>query len=829
MRIIKKCYLLFIIFFLILLPTNVKAGINDVQSMEVEVNQDGTIDFLGTTLSGTDNMNVLIKIFDGKNLEYFNQVVVYNNEIKFRATPKDAQFGTNLKLVITGDLTYNGTFYYHPDYDSFIEEVTDSSFDLLQKYAIYYDDTIATKLKFDVDYTFNGKLSFVYLKGNNFVEKDNAWQNKDAYSWDIYLQTITTKIYELSKGEDVYIYVYDKNGKLLQAFPDEANDALKDPTEDKPGSGSGEGGSTGGEEGGGTSGGDGDSSGGNSGEGESSTNKNIITNDILLDLLKNNKSYSDGKYKYGFTYYLKDATETLIDVKVVANFSKWDDCWTNVNTTKLEAFFDTLALKINAKYNADIDFVIYDKYNNVLTSYNYYTYTISIGGTVPGEDSQTSSSSSQTSSSSTTTESSSVDEDYVPDDDKTGNDEVDIPPFYELDPDYQFVPWNDKRATGLVLALYLADYGYNSGSLRPICEEQTTDGYYVHEMKLDETNVNDVLSTLRHDSKKILFVKEQTDSNNVNLTINSNIVEKLKSEKVRFILDTDYYKVELDFAKFTGSGDVVINTSDVSMSSDDYAKPLMLTVKVNGSDATNYFSEPIKCLIHYDSEKTRLINDLRSINVFNSRGIMFNSTSTTLEKGFVFRYSGGDTYFVKNNQYVFTDIDEVFTKRAAELSASKGIIDGYNGGNFYPEKIITRGEFIYYLANKLGAFSNDQHFANLEYGDPYFSAVNGIYELGIMPTHFRKNLDINKNITREEMIYMIVRCYEVNNNNKSTTSASLLYRDKADISAWAKAKVGIASRLEIIDDDGYLYPGDEGTKGFAAELFYNLLVAEGIF
>lgn len=800
-KINKMLFSLVFVLIIFLIPSKVFAGANDVQTLEIDVEENGKINFKGTTIGGTDNMNLLVKIFDGKSLEFFDQVVVNNNKFSFSATPIKAKLNTDLKIVITGDLSYEGTFYYSSKYSDLVEEIEQESINLLEKYAIYYDDVIPTKLKFDIRTSFNGDVLFVYLNGTNFKSTDSNWLNKDASTWNTFLSTITTKGYEISQNSTVYVYIYDQNGKFLQSFPKGADDAIKD-EEDKDDSSSD----------------DGNNEGEDSDKEETKpVDKNIITETILDNLLKDNNQYLVDSFTYIYDYSLISATSSYIKIKAQGNFNKKDNSWSNVNTSKMEAFFDTCALKIKSAYNVDIDFILYDKNDVVLTAYNYYIYD---------EDDNNTSSGSQGSQGSTSTSQPEINENYVPE-----NNLNKIPDEYELDPEYQFVPWNDKRATGLVLALYLSDYGYNSGAVIPNVKEETVNGHYVYNLSVDADRVSEVLNSLRSDAKKIAYVKKQTDSNNITLELPINTVNTLKESNALFIFDTDFYRIELDFADYSGVGPIVIETSEANVSSDDYAKPLTLTIKDNGRDANNSFSNGIKCLIHYESDKTNQIRDLRSINVYNSNGMIINSTSTTLEKGFVFRYNGADTYYAKNNQFTFTDSswENSMSKRYAELIASKGIMTATNNGLFNAEKTLTRGEFIYYLACKMGAFSTTQRFKNVDSSHPYYTAINGIYELGIMPTTFRSKLDSEKEITREEMIYMMVRCYEINNSNESIKSASLLYRDKNEISVWAKAKIGMASKIGLIEDDGYLYPKEVGNREFAANLFYNLLVAEGIF
>ena len=328
---------IFAIFFLMLIsPFDVHAGIKDIEKLVIEVNKDGSIEFNGFTQSTSDGSNVLVKLYKGTELQYFNQIGVNGNLFSFTATPINAQFGDTLTIKVTGDFDYTTDFYYSSEFKSEIEEIEASSFDLMQKYAIYYDKTIPTKLKFDVETSYNGNVLFVYLYGNNFRQNDSNWQNKDSETWLSFLQTITTKGYELSK-KDVFVYIYDKNFKMIEAYPTKALDAIVPVV---PGGGNE-----------GENGGNDTPNVPEDGTGSDTEEENsIINNDSLNNLIFNLTSYSDKSYNYHYDFSIISATDSYIKLKGIANFTKYDECWTKRNNAKLEGFLDSIALKLDALY-----------------------------------------------------------------------------------------------------------------------------------------------------------------------------------------------------------------------------------------------------------------------------------------------------------------------------------------------------------------------------------------------------------------------------------------------------------------------------------------------
>lgn len=518
-------------------------------------------------------------------------------------------------------------------------------------------------------------------------------------------------------------------------------------------------------------------------EKEPETTFKYITQEKLNELTDdiNSFTYKDIDYKFNFVLLNEKKTD-YIKIKAISEYSKQDEELKNLNKDKLESYANKVSKAIKKEYNANIDILFYDKDSNLIKTYNF---------------------------------------EYL--DENVNNDDID---------DIEYIPWNKNKATGLVLMLRVSDYGDNSAEINTTVQEGNKDGLYQYEINLDEDDLQKKLDSLRSDSQKIVYVKNETQSNNLSLNISSNIVDTLKESKSLFILDTNNYKVELDFEKIKKSGEIEIQTKDVEMDASDFSKPVFIQILLNNKEATESFKDGIKCLIHYDSEKTREIKDLRSINIFNSKSEMFNTTASTKEKGFIFKYKDADIYYSKNNQYTFNDIvlDDPKYKKYAELVASKEIIPGINNGKFNPDQELTRGDFIYYISKKMGAISETNHFNDLDPNYSYFKEVNGVYELNVLPSFYSPSIAINTPITIEEVIYITMRCYEINDlNEQNIQTASLLYVDKNDISIWCQPKVSKAVKLNLIPSDGYLLPKDKAKKIDAAEILYNLLVSEKIF
>ena len=83
----------------------------------------------------------------------------------------------------------------------------------------------------------------------------------------------------------------------------------------------------------------------------------------------------------------------------------------------------------------------------------------------------------------------------------------------------------------------------------------------------------------------------------------------------------------------------------------------------------------------------------------------------------------------------------------------------------------------------------------------------------------------DKEITREEAIYMITSYYAQNNKIRDINADCTLYPDGADISEWAigMMNVALSQRLIMGSDDGRIYPKSTLTRAEAVMMIYNLI------
>ncbi|OCL27571.1 S-layer protein [Orenia metallireducens] len=153
----------------------------------------------------------------------------------------------------------------------------------------------------------------------------------------------------------------------------------------------------------------------------------------------------------------------------------------------------------------------------------------------------------------------------------------------------------------------------------------------------------------------------------------------------------------------------------------------------------------------------------------------------------------------------------------------KGVMYVYQDGNFKPNQAITRGEFAYSLAKALNLNTS----MNTELTDISNHSARGyisaLVEKGIITGYPDKTFRPYNPITRAEIITMLARSLELNNEQNAIELNSNFYFD-VNNNHWASNFIAIATRLNIINGypDGNFKPNNNVTRAESAKLIANL-------
>lgn len=170
---------------------------------------------------------------------------------------------------------------------------------------------------------------------------------------------------------------------------------------------------------------------------------------------------------------------------------------------------------------------------------------------------------------------------------------------------------------------------------------------------------------------------------------------------------------------------------------------------------------------------------------------------------------------------LFPDIKGHFAYDAIINLNKRGIISGYDDGNFVPSGSITRAEAAKIVAaafNINGASGSS--FADVSQTDWFYLYVSALENSGIMmgtDGYFNPNTPI----TREDMVSVLARVLE---KQGKVVSGAYSFGDDADISSYAKDYVSAFAAMGIVyGSDGKFNPKANITRGEAAAIVYRII------
>ncbi|MCY9666928.1 S-layer homology domain-containing protein [Paenibacillus alginolyticus] len=157
---------------------------------------------------------------------------------------------------------------------------------------------------------------------------------------------------------------------------------------------------------------------------------------------------------------------------------------------------------------------------------------------------------------------------------------------------------------------------------------------------------------------------------------------------------------------------------------------------------------------------------------------------------------------------------------------SKQILSGTSQTTFEPSRSITRAEFTAMLVKAWKLNESDKVvFSDVSANAWYAKAVASAYTAGIISGKTSNQFDPNGLITREEMVTMMMRSYEVHTGKKLEAISDSSFKDMDSVSSWAASSVQAAAKLGFIQGRalGQFDPSGITSRAEAAQVIYNLL------
>lgn len=158
----------------------------------------------------------------------------------------------------------------------------------------------------------------------------------------------------------------------------------------------------------------------------------------------------------------------------------------------------------------------------------------------------------------------------------------------------------------------------------------------------------------------------------------------------------------------------------------------------------------------------------------------------------------------------------------------EGILSGYPDGTFKPEGSITRGEFTKMIAKALKLEEDKESAKNFKdvKGKWYEGYVGAVFKAGLMEGTSKTTFAPEKNVTREQMIVILIRGLKMEELAKEM-SLELVFKDGDTVSPWAKDHIALANKIGLINGDGTIsfnpkeYSDRQTVAKFTFELIYN--------
>ena len=244
---------------------------------------------------------------------------------------------------------------------------------------------------------------------------------------------------------------------------------------------------------------------------------------------------------------------------------------------------------------------------------------------------------------------------------------------------------------------------------------------------------------------------------------------------------------------------------------------------INGTEYVSFDGfDPIMVKIPYnatiaDTYKLVVLDSNNNVvpRSFYKNGYMYMATS---EVGGIFTIAAIDKSF--------NDVTQDWAVEAIKALAARNVINGVGDGNFDPENVVTRAQFVKMITamfdvmdySAVGTFTD---VANDAWYAPYVATAQ---KLGITLGYEDGTFRPDASITREEMCAMLYRAADVLSVQVTATTSETTFNDDAAISDYAKSAIYAMQRADIIHGvgDNRFDPQGISTRAQAAVAIYNM-------
>jgi hypothetical protein len=188
------------------------------------------------------------------------------------------------------------------------------------------------------------------------------------------------------------------------------------------------------------------------------------------------------------------------------------------------------------------------------------------------------------------------------------------------------------------------------------------------------------------------------------------------------------------------------------------------------------------------------------------------------------------TYAVLEYDKTFEDVaDNYWAYHAIKELSAKHIVSGVSDSEFAPQEQMTRAEFAELITRTLGLkAAKSATYTDVNSGMMHAEAISAATEAKIIYGRSAERFAPNDQITREEMVTMIIRAYEYRSGKTVEVTTKATYDDRDLANAWALPYIDAASVIGIVQgrDEGTFAPKQFMTRAEGVQVIYRLLMSE---
>ncbi|RCX18159.1 putative repeat protein (TIGR02543 family) [Fontibacillus phaseoli] len=163
---------------------------------------------------------------------------------------------------------------------------------------------------------------------------------------------------------------------------------------------------------------------------------------------------------------------------------------------------------------------------------------------------------------------------------------------------------------------------------------------------------------------------------------------------------------------------------------------------------------------------------------------------------------------------------------AIQRLAAKHWIQGVSDNRYEPNRTITRAEFVKIVASALNLKEKTTlKFNDVPSGSWYEEDLAKMAKAGLISGRSADRFEPNANISRQEIVTLLMRAYTMQHDVGETESGPLQFSDGSSIAPWALESVKEAAALGLVQGQGERFAPDlPATRAEAAQFVLNFLI-----